>query len=404
MDQALDAIADLDEGSERDQLRDPAVDQLADLVALGELLPGILLGGLEREADALAAAIDVEHLHLELVADGDDRAGVVDVLPGELRDVDQPVHAAEVHEGAEVDDAGHHARTDLAGPQVVEEVLALLLLGLFEPGTAGQHDVVAVPVQLDDLCLDGGVHVGLQVAHPAQLHEGGGEESTQADVDDQAALDDLDHGAVDHAVAFFDLLDPAPGAFVLGTLLREDEAALAVLAVDDHGLDALADRHDLTGVHPVADRQLTRRDDAFRLVPDVQQNLVAVDPHDGALHDLAVGDIDHRGRVGIVQGERSEVVEDDLTGGVLAIRVEGAHGGRGEGGIGCSQVGHGGLFSGTGIGDRKRKSGMTGPVPVGTDRKSLSPGPGNPLGAAGQPVLVATTRNSGCSRSGGRRP
>ena len=352
VDQALDAVSNLDEGTERDQLRDPAIDQLADLVALDELLPGVLLRGLERKADAFAAAIDVEHLHLDLVTNGDDAARVVDVLPGELRDVDQPVHATQVHEGSEVDDAGHHAGPNLAGAQIVEEFLALILLGLLEPGTAGQHDVVAVLVQLDDLGLDGGVHVGLQVAHPTQFHEGGGQESTKADVDDQATLDDLDHGAVDHAVTFLDLLDPAPGAFVLGTLLREDKAALAVLAGDDHGLDALTDRHDLTRVHPTADRQLTWRNDAFRLVPDVQQDLVAIDPYDGALHDLAVGDVDHRGRVGIVQGERSEVVEDDLTGGVLAIRVEGAHGGRGEGGIGCSQVGHSGLFSGTGIGDR----------------------------------------------------
>ena len=38
-------------------------DQLADLVAGGELLPRVLLGGLEGEADALPVEVDVEHLH-----------------------------------------------------------------------------------------------------------------------------------------------------------------------------------------------------------------------------------------------------------------------------------------------------------------------------------------------------
>jgi hypothetical protein len=120
----------------------------------GELLPRILLGGLERQADALAVEVDLEHLHLDLVADGDDRAGVVDVLPGQLGDVDEAVHAAEVDEGAEVDDRRHDALADLAGLEVGEEVLALLLLGLLEPGPAGQHHVVAVLVELDDLGLE----------------------------------------------------------------------------------------------------------------------------------------------------------------------------------------------------------------------------------------------------------
>jgi hypothetical protein len=108
VDQALDAVADLDERAERHELGDTAVDELADLVVGGELLPRILLGGLERQRDALAVEIDLEHLDLDLVADGDDRAGVVDVLPGQLRDVDEAVHAAEVDEGTEVDDAGRH--------------------------------------------------------------------------------------------------------------------------------------------------------------------------------------------------------------------------------------------------------------------------------------------------------
>ena len=83
--EALDAVAHLHERAERHELGDPAVDQLADLVAVGELLPRILLRGLERQRDALAVEIDVEHLHLDLVADLHDRARVVDVLPATAR-------------------------------------------------------------------------------------------------------------------------------------------------------------------------------------------------------------------------------------------------------------------------------------------------------------------------------
>ena len=61
---------------------------------------------------------------------------VLDVLPGELAHVDEPVHAAEVHEGTERHDRGHDALADLARLQVVEELVASFLLRLFEVAAA----------------------------------------------------------------------------------------------------------------------------------------------------------------------------------------------------------------------------------------------------------------------------
>ena len=43
MDEAFDAVADLNERAERNELGDPAVHQLADLVVSGKFLPWILL-------------------------------------------------------------------------------------------------------------------------------------------------------------------------------------------------------------------------------------------------------------------------------------------------------------------------------------------------------------------------
>ena len=192
VDQTLDPVAHLDEGTERHQLSDPAVYQLPHLVGPSELLPGILLGGLQREADALPTEVDFQHLDLDLIADRYHRAGMIDVLPGQLRDVDQAVHATQVHKGSEVDHAGHHAAANLSRPQVVEELLALLFLGLFQPGPAGQDHVVAILVQFDDLGVDRGADVRLQVTDPAQLDQRGGQEAPEADVHYEAALDDLD--------------------------------------------------------------------------------------------------------------------------------------------------------------------------------------------------------------------
>ncbi len=202
---------------------------------------------------------------------------MVDVLPRQLGDVDEAVHATEVDEGAEVDDRGDDALADLARLQVGQELVALLLLGLLEPRTPGEHDVVAVLVELDDLRLERTADVGLEVPDAAQLDERRRQEATQADVEDEPALDDLDDRAVDDAVVLLRLLDRAPGALVLGALLGQDEPALLVLLLEDEGLDVVADADDLVGVDVVADRELTGGDDALGLEADVEQDLVLVD-------------------------------------------------------------------------------------------------------------------------------
>src|SRR4051794_25047697 len=102
--EALDALEDLDEGPERDDLGDLPLELVADVVGVDHALPRVLLGLLEAQGDALAVAVDVEHLDLHRVADREDLRRVVDVRPRQLGDVDQAVDAVEVDEGAEVDD------------------------------------------------------------------------------------------------------------------------------------------------------------------------------------------------------------------------------------------------------------------------------------------------------------
>src|SRR5659263_777539 len=66
--ESLDAVADLNERAERDDLGDLAGDDRADLEALDELLPRVVLRLLQSERDTLAVEVDVEDLNLDLVA------------------------------------------------------------------------------------------------------------------------------------------------------------------------------------------------------------------------------------------------------------------------------------------------------------------------------------------------
>ena len=226
------------------------------------------------------------------------------------------------------------------GLRFCQEVAPLLLLGLFEPGPARQHDVVAVAVELNDLGLNDLAHVGLQLAHTAQLDQGGGQEAAQADVDDQAALDDLDHRARHHLAVVLLLFDGRPGPLVLRALLGQDEPPLLVLLLEHEGLDVVAERHDLGRVDVVADGELAGGDDPFGLEADVEEDLVAVDLDDRPLDDVAVVEFDDGVTHRLFEIGVTQVVVDDGAGGVVPLGVEAAHRFGGEEGGACC-VSHG---------------------------------------------------------------
>ena len=316
MHEALDALGDADERTERHELGDLSGCDLADRVGAGEDLPRVLLGRLERQRHALALQVDLEDLDGDLLADLDDLAGVLDVLPRELGDVHEAVHAAQVDERAEVDDRGHDALADLALLEVVEEGAARLALRLLEQRAAAQDDVVAVLVELEDLGLDLLAEVRREVADAAQLDERRGQEAAEADVDDESTLDDLDDRTGDDAIRVLDLLDVAPGALVLGALLGQDEAAFLVLLLENEGLDHVADVDDLRGVDVVLDGKLAGGDDTLRLVTDVEEDLVAVDLDDGAFDEVSVvEELESLLDRGQEVFSRSDVVDRDLLGG-----------------------------------------------------------------------------------------
>ena len=118
-------------------------------------------------------------------------------------------------------------------------------------------------------------------------------EAAQTDVENQAALDDLDDLALDGLAGVELLLDGIPGALVLGALLGQDQTALLVLLLKDESLNLLAHGDHVGGVDVLANGELAGRDDALGLVADVKQNLVALDLHDGAGNQTTLVEVGH---------------------------------------------------------------------------------------------------------------
>src|SRR5438105_614590 len=151
---------------------------------------------------------------------------MVDVAPRELGDVDQTVHAVEVDEGAEVDDVRDRPVDHVAWIELVEDRLAHLLALVFEHCAPGEDHVVARAVQLDHLAAELLAEVLVQVLHAADVDERRRQEAANAEIEDQAALDHLDHAAVDRLALLVRSLDRLPGDLEAGALLREDQTTL----------------------------------------------------------------------------------------------------------------------------------------------------------------------------------
>ncbi len=258
-------VAELDEGAERNDLGDLAVDDGSDRVGLDELNPRILGGLLETERDALTLQVDVENLDLDLVADLDDLGGMVDVVPGKLGDVHQAIDAAQIDERAEVDDRGNRALEAHALRELVRISAALVLAALLEQNAAGQNDVVRLRSISMTRASISVLMVHIEILDATEVDERSREEATQTDVENQAALDNLDDLAVDNLAGVELLLDAVPSTLVLGALLGQDQTTVLVLLLEYQSLDGSPRLNDVCRVSVLADGQLADRDNALGL-------------------------------------------------------------------------------------------------------------------------------------------
>jgi len=200
-----------------------------------------------------SVAVYLEDLDLDLLANLDDLARMVDVLPAEFGDVDQAVNTFEVDEGAEVHEVGDGATDDHALFQRSQDALALLLALLLEDGAPGQNDVVAAPVQLDDLTLEPLAEEGVEVPHAPDVDEARGQKAAQPDVQDQASLNDLDDRTLDGTLVVVGVLDAIPRPLEGSPIDREDEAPVGVLLLHHERFEMLAELDHVVRVGTLAD-------------------------------------------------------------------------------------------------------------------------------------------------------
>ena len=248
MNEAFDSLLELNERAVVGDRENAAVDVCANGIALRGIEPRIRRELLEAERDALLVFVELEHLDLDLVADVDQIAGMGEASPAHVGDVEQAVDAAEVDERAVVGEVLDGAGEDGAFAEMLEGGGALGVLLFFEDLFAGDDDVAALLVELDDADFDLLAEIAVEVADGTNLKLRAGQECLQADVDREATLDAADHGADDRGLVVGVLLDGVPHAEALGLLVADEIAAFGLFALDDHVDDFAGLELDCAGV------------------------------------------------------------------------------------------------------------------------------------------------------------
>src|SRR5512147_1128173 len=89
--------------------------------------------------------------------------------PGHIRDVQQPIDAAEVDKRSVVCDVLDHALDELSFLEVGQRGLTLLVSGFLQEDAAGHYNITAAVVDLDDLQREGLADKPVEIAHRMEI-------------------------------------------------------------------------------------------------------------------------------------------------------------------------------------------------------------------------------------------
>src|SRR4029077_3630731 len=150
MDQPLNAGFEFHKCAKVGEPRYRAAHALASLVFFYGGVPGMRLKLLHTQRDAPLVGINLEHLDFDLLPHGQHVCGFADAAPGNVADVQQAIHFANVDKRPVISQAAYHAAHSFAFPDLRVAALFVGALFFFGNHAAVHHYVFICNVQLGD--------------------------------------------------------------------------------------------------------------------------------------------------------------------------------------------------------------------------------------------------------------
>src|SRR5208282_4254716 len=194
-------------------------------VTFGRIEPRVRRQLLEAERNALLVFIELEHLHLDLVADVDQVAGMREAAPAHVRDVEEPVDSAQVNECAVIGEVLDRASENGVFAKVLESLRTLGVLLFLENLLARDNDVAALFVQLDDADFNLLAEIAVEIADGTNLQLRTRQKGLHADVDREAAFDATDDRSHNRGLVVCSFFNRVPDAETLRLLVADEIAA-----------------------------------------------------------------------------------------------------------------------------------------------------------------------------------
>src|SRR5690606_1192203 len=142
VDQAFNALSQLGETAVVSEVGDFCFNTGTFRVALGDLNPWIFTELFQAQRHTVALAVELQNLNVDLVANIDDFAWMLDTLPRHVGNVQQTIYTAQINECAVVGQIFNDTFNCLAFLQASQQLVTLNRVGLFEHSTTRNYNVV----------------------------------------------------------------------------------------------------------------------------------------------------------------------------------------------------------------------------------------------------------------------
>ena len=261
---------------------------VADLVLIGEDLPGIHFLGLIAKGNALFLGIEVLDKDIDVLAELNHGRGMLDVSPGQLGGMYHTVHTAKINKSTVGHEALYNTVIMLADFDILPKFFFLCGALFAEHFADGSDGAAALLVDIDDLHALRGAHELCHVGAAGQAGLGCGDKHLcAADIDQSAFFHGLNDLAGENGALLICLENILPVVNAVNTLFGQGCRSVDITDAERDCFDLVADFVHRLDVNGRIVRNIVEGQNAGHFGADIHMDLGRGDRSDNALNNIS---------------------------------------------------------------------------------------------------------------------